>query len=62
MNLKVVHYVMLVCGSLGASLPQLEASFPPSASPFLKGAAAVFVLLGTVLGVASPSGAKTDES
>ena len=57
MNLQTVHYLTLVFGSLGAGLPALSAAFPPAASPYLLGGAAVCVLLATVLGVVSPSGA-----
>jgi len=55
MKLQAVHYVALVCASLAAGLPQLEAAFPPGATPYIKGSAAVFVLLASVLGVLSPS-------
>jgi hypothetical protein len=55
MNLQAIHYVMLVCASLAAGLPNLEAAMPPAAAPYLKGAAAIFVLLAAVLGAVSPS-------
>jgi len=55
MNLQVMHYITLVCGALGMGLPQLESQFPPSATPWIKAAAAVFVLVGTVTGVFSPN-------
>lgn len=57
LDLTLVHYLTLVAGALAAGLPQLEAAFPPSATPWLKGSAAVFVLLASVLGVLSPSAA-----
>jgi hypothetical protein len=50
-----IHYVMLVCGALAAGLPNLEGAFPPGATPYIKAAAAVFVLLGATLGVVSPA-------
>ena len=55
MNLLAIHYVALVCGALAAGLPQLEAACPPAATPYLKGASAIFVLLTSVLGAVSPS-------
>lgn len=55
MNLQAIHYVMLICGALAAGLPNLEAAFPPGATPILKAMAAVFVLLTAVLGAVSPS-------
>ncbi len=54
LNLQAVHYLVLVCASLTAGLPQLEAAFPPGATPWLKGATAVCGLLTGVFGVLSP--------
>jgi hypothetical protein len=60
MNLSTVHYVMLVCAALAGGLPNLEAAFPPGATPYLKAATAILVLLTAVLGVLSPgAGAPT---
>jgi hypothetical protein len=55
MNLQAIHYAMLLCGALAAGLPNLEAAFPASATPWLKGLAAIFVLLTAVLGAVSPA-------
>lgn len=55
MNLQAVHYVLLVCAALAAGLPNLQGAFPDSATPYLKGATAILVLLTGVLGAISPS-------
>jgi hypothetical protein len=55
MNFQLVHYIALVCGALAAGLPNLEAAFPPGATPYLKGATAILVLVTAVLGAVSPS-------
>lgn len=60
MNLQAIHYVQLVCGSLGAGLPALGTAFPEPARPYFLAAAATLALTATVLGVFSPSGGKKD--
>jgi hypothetical protein len=55
LNLQAIHYAAMICGALAAGLPQLEAAFPAGAAPYIKGLAAAFVLLTSVLGVLSPS-------
>jgi hypothetical protein len=60
MNFQTVHYVLVSCAALAAGLPNLEPALPLSATPWLKGATAVLMLLTGVLGALSPSaGAKS---
>lgn len=51
--MQLVHYLMIVFAALAAGLPNLESALPPEATPWLKAATAVFVLLTGVLGAVS---------
>jgi len=59
MNLSAIHYFFLFCSSLATGIPLMADSFPPSASPYLKAAAAVFGLLALVSGAFAPSVSET---
>ncbi len=48
--MSIVNYVFLICGALASGLPSLEPAFPPSATPYLKGAAAVLTLVTVACG------------
>ncbi len=54
MNMQTVHYIMLVCASLAAGLPQASVSFPDSWQGPVRGVVAILVLLVAVLGAISP--------
>lgn len=47
---KMLSIAMVTCGALATGLPPMEAAFPPNATPYIKGFAAVFALLTTVFG------------
>jgi hypothetical protein len=51
--MSIVNYVFIVAVALAGGLPNLEAAFPVSATPWLKGAAAVFALVAGVAGAIS---------
>lgn len=63
MNFQTVHYAMIVCSAVAASLPNLEHQFPAKAGPTLHALTAVFALLTAVLGALSGSvkAAKVEE-
>lgn len=48
--MTLIQTTLVISGALATGLPQLEAAFPPEATPYLKGASAIFALLTTVLG------------
>jgi hypothetical protein len=50
MDDATLHKLMLTTGALATGLIPLEAAFPPAATPYIKGAAAICALLTTVLG------------
>ncbi len=53
--MDLVHYVTVTSAALAAGLPQLEAAFPPSATPWLKGASAICILItGVCAAVSGP--------
>lgn len=56
-NWSTVHSVALGIAAFAASVPGLEAALPPAATPWLKGAQAVCIVIVAVLGAVSPSAA-----
>lgn len=58
-NWKTVHTIALALAAFAAGVPGLEGAFPVSATPWLKGAQGVAILVAAVLGAVSPSAAST---
>ncbi len=54
-NWTTVHSVALGIAAFAASVPGLEAALPPVATPWLKGAQAIAIVVVAVLGAVSPS-------
>jgi hypothetical protein len=54
-NLRLAHYVLIICSALAIGLPSLEPALPSAAGPIIKAATAVLILIAGVLGAISPS-------
>jgi hypothetical protein len=54
-NLRLAHYVLIICSALAIGLPSLEPALPLAAGPILKACTAVLILIAGVLGAISPS-------